>query len=220
MTPAALAFAVMLAAAGTDAAAARAASRSTWRASSKGYVRGLARAPRRLLERVDPARGLVVVRSSSCEREPIERFTHACGAEIERAAGPVLRSLAAMLRRNALTADGPGVSCKPGPRATCRVPPTNECEPEITIIFAAPDEGAPVIGIVERDDWQSQAFYRAKTDRRIEALLARQADGCRSARREQIRARPRALFEHVGVTHRPRPPQPKASGAPQRPRCD
>ena len=41
------------------AAAAPAPARATWRTSGAAYVRGLVRAPKRLLERVDPARGLV-----------------------------------------------------------------------------------------------------------------------------------------------------------------
>jgi hypothetical protein len=179
VTPAAIVLAVIVAAAASDGAAARATPRSAWRKAGKAYVRGLVRAPKRLLERVDPARGLVVVRSLSCERRPAESFTHACGTKIDGAAGPALRALAEMLRRNSQIADGPGVTCEAGARPVCRVPPSGECEPEITIIFADPTDGAAVVGIVVRDDWQAQEFYRVKTDRRIGALLARQADGCR-----------------------------------------
>ena len=153
--------------------------RSTWRTSGAAYVRSLARAEKRLLERVDPARGLVVVRSLGCEGKPRETFLHACGAAIDRAAAPVLAALVGQLRMDRTVGEGHGVSCKPAPRATCTVPPTSECEPEVTIVFADPSDSAPVIAIIARDDWQSQPFYRAATNRRIEKLLARQADGCR-----------------------------------------
>jgi hypothetical protein len=164
------------------AAAAPAPARATWRTSGAAYVRGLVRAPKRLLERVDPARGLVVVRSLTCEREkPVKAFTRACGADVDRAAAPVLAALVGQLRMDKVVGDGRGVRCKPTPRATCTVPPTSECEPEVTLVFAEPSDTAPVIAIVERDDWQSQDFYRAKTNRRIETLLARQADACGQA---------------------------------------
>jgi len=174
--------ALLLVAALTAAAApAPATAHGTWRTSGAAYVRGLARAPKRLLERVDPARGLVVVRSLSCEREkPVEAFTRACGPDVERAAAPVLAALVGQLHMDKAVGDSRGVRCKPTPRATCTVPPTSECEPEVTLVFAEPSDAAPVIAIVARDDWQSQDVYRAATNRRIEKLLAQQADACRA----------------------------------------
>ena len=175
MTPAALVFVAVVSAAFAGGAPPRA---NAWRISSKAYVRSLARAPTRLLERVDPTRGLVVASSLTCEHEPREKFTRACGAAIERAARTVLDALAGQLRVNARVG-GPGVSCKATPRPTCTVAPTSECEPEIAIVFADSTDTAPVIAIVARDDWQSQHIYRARTNRRIEKLLAEQSDGCR-----------------------------------------
>ncbi len=173
MVSAALVFVAVLTAAG-DGPTERA-----WRKASAAYVRGLVRGPKRLLERVDPARGLVVAVSLSEGEKPRATFTLACGAEVGPAAAPVLRALDEMLRRNARAPDIVGVRCKASPRPACVVPPTGEGDVEITIVFADQSEEAPVIAVVERDDWQSQDFYRRPTNRRLEKLLARQADGCR-----------------------------------------
>jgi hypothetical protein len=163
---------------GRDAGKPAATAGSEWRRSARAYVRGLERAPERLLERIDPARGLVVARSYSCERGPSESFAHTCGAGISPAARPVLGSLALHLRR-LREVDGAVVRCTSAPRAACVVQPTGECASEFTIVFSEPSDTGAVLAIVERDDWQSQWFYRRRVNRRVDGLLARQHEsGC------------------------------------------
>jgi hypothetical protein len=176
----ALALMVVAAATGEarDAGKPAATAGSEWRKGARATVRGLERAPERLLEGVDPARGLVVARSYSCERGPSERFAHTCGAQIGPAARPVLRSLALHLRR-LREVDGAVVRCTSAPRAACVVQATGECTSEFTIVFSEASETGAVLAIVERDDWQSQWFYRRRVNRRVDELLARQqATGC------------------------------------------
>ena len=141
-------------------------------------MHGLAKAPNRLVERVDPARGVAVVRSLGCERErPLEVATHACGASLGPATDAVIAALAASLRKQP-ELDAPDVTCRSRPRVQCHVPGHSECDPEYVIVFADASPDAAVTAVIQRDDWQSQDDIRAALDRRINRLLAQQAKGC------------------------------------------
>ena len=143
------------------------------------FVRSLAHAPERLLERIDSARGLVIVRAVSGENEhPRLVFKHLCGDSVAPASAALRRGLSAQVRAVAKDSESPGVRCREQPRPQCRVPPRNEGESQYTIVFAGPEDEAPVIGVIERDDWQSQDFYIAAINRRIEKAFALQAGGC------------------------------------------
>jgi hypothetical protein len=157
-------------------------SSKAWRAAALAYVKGLVRQPGRLLERIVPARGLVIARALGCETDQqIHVFRRACGQEIAAASAPVLRGLAAQMRFIQTLSDGERPRCRERPWPHCYVPPHGECEAQHVVVFGEARADAPVIAIIERDDWQSQSFYRAPVDRRIARLLAEQAAGACAA---------------------------------------
>jgi hypothetical protein len=74
--------------------------------------------------------------------------------------------------------DDPWVRCKGGARPECFVPPDGECLPKYTLVFAAERGDAPVIAVLERDDWQFPPESSAEVDQLVKKLMARSVSGC------------------------------------------
>jgi len=144
------------------------------------FMESVAADPRRVLERVDSARGLVIARWLDCETEnPIKTLRHACGESI----APALEELLTGMREaielaKAQPDDDPWVRCQGGAQPECVVPPDGECWPKYTLVFAAERSDAPLVAILERNDWQFPPESNAEVDQRVKELMARSASGC------------------------------------------
>lgn len=119
---------------------------------SPSWVVGMAADPAGVARVVDPARGLVLVRSLGCEREPaIEEAQHLCGAPLDAEAATLHERLARAVRL--AESFGDGVACTANGR--CQIPPTSECDAAYELVFVDDRQRGPVlIGVIERDDWQ------------------------------------------------------------------
>ncbi len=131
-------------------------------------------------------RGGVVIQSLG-ERDPgAELIVHACGrlrigkglAVVQSDLGRAVAHALAFFPLTGDPAEGFGITCTTDPTPRCDVRPTSEGNPAFSLRFADATPTAPLIAVIERDDWQSPDGHRAALDAKIDRAVARAARGC------------------------------------------
>jgi hypothetical protein len=148
------------------------------------WAEGIARDAERWLDYADANRGVAIARHLDCEREDtVYQFRRVTGDAVRKALLPLFQAMRWHARRlRDSFPEQARFTCKAKRFFECEVPPAGECVPRFIVVFDRATTPARLLGVIERDDWQSMPQYQTKTDARIAALLdevAREADGGR-----------------------------------------
>ena len=147
---------------------------------------GIARNAEHWLDYADAAKGVAIARHLDCERQDtVYEFRRVTGDAVRKALLPLFRAMRLRARQYGEAFPKARFTCTAKRFFECEVPPATECLSEFVVVFDRATTPARLLGVVERDDWQSMPHYRTRTDARIAALLdevATDADGGRRPR--------------------------------------